>query len=120
VYVRVSQGNWYEALPSFLRGAVDVIVSNPPYIAVGDPEIAADVHQHEPHVALYSGSDGLDALRQIIGQAPEWLVSGGWLVTEIGHQQGDAVRGLFARAGFTDVQITHDLAGRSRIARGRN
>ncbi|MHB1090474.1 MAG: N5-glutamine methyltransferase family protein, partial [Ilumatobacteraceae bacterium] len=103
-----------------LRGEVDVIVCNPPYIAEGDPDVAPDVNKHEPHAALYSGSDGLIALREIIGLAPEWLVSGGWIVSEIGHRQGEAVHDLFTRAGFTDVQIISDLAGRPRIARGRN
>lgn len=119
-HVRVSQGDWYEALPNSLRGAVDLIVCNPPYIAKDDPDVAADVKKYEPHAALYSGSDGLDALREIIGLAPEWLVSGGWIVSEIGHRQGEAVQKLFTRAGFTDVEIIHDLAGRPRIARGRN
>ncbi|MEK7293266.1 MAG: HemK/PrmC family methyltransferase, partial [Actinomycetota bacterium] len=118
-HVRVSQGNWYEALPASLRGAVDVIVCNPPYIAEGDPEIAPDVHRYEPHLALYSGSDGLDALRQVISQAPQWLVAGGWLVTEIGHRQGEVVGDLFLGARFTDVEIIDDLAGRPRMVRGR-
>lgn len=119
-HVRVAKGNWYEALPVSLRGAVDVIVCNPPYIAEGDQNVAFDVHKHEPHVALYSGSDGLRALDEIIGLAPEWLVSGGWLVCEIGHQQGVAVHELFVRAGFADVEIINDFAGRPRIACGRN
>ncbi len=119
-HVRVATGNWYEALPKSLRGAVDVIVCNPPYIAEADPDVSFDVHKHEPHIALYSGSDGLRALGEIIGRAPEWLVSGGWLVCEIGHRQGDAVHEIFVRAGFTDVEIINDFAGRARIARGRN
>ncbi len=119
-HVRVVQGNWYRALPMSLRGAVDLIVCNPPYIADGDPEIASDVHAHEPHVALFGGSDGLDALREIIATAREWLVAGGWLVSEIGYRQGEAVSEFFALAGFTEVAIINDLAGRPRIARGRN
>ena len=119
-HVRVLQGNWYEALPISLRGAVDMIVCNPPYIADGDPDVAFDVNAYEPHVALYSGSDGLDALREVIATAPDWLVAGGWLVSEIGYRQGEAVADLFARAGFTDVEIISDLTGRPRIARGRN
>lgn len=119
-HVRVSRGNWYEALPASLRGAVDVIVCNPPYIAESDPEVAPEVHKYEPHAALYSGADGLDALREIIASAPEWLVSGGWVVSEIGHRQKESVRELYSQAGFTDVEIINDLGGRSRIARGRN
>lgn len=119
-HVRVVQGNWYGALPMSLRGAVDLIVCNPPYIADGDPEVASDVYTYEPHVALFGGSDGLDAIGEIIATAPEWLVADGWLVSEIGYRQGDAVSEFFTRAGFTEVEIINDLAGHPRIARGRN
>lgn len=119
-HVRVVQGNWYGALPMSLRGAVDLIVCNPPYIANGDPEVGSDVYTHEPHVALCGGSDGLDALSEIIATAPEWLVAGGWVVSEIGYRQGEAVSELLTHAGFTEVEIINDLAGRPRIARGRN
>lgn len=117
--VRVVQGNWYEALPHSLRRNVDLLVSNPPYIAHDDVEVAADVHKYEPHIALYSGSDGLVALRAIIGGAGEWLTSGGWLVCEIGYRQGEVVRELFEHYGFVEVQIGNDLAGKPRIAAGR-
>jgi len=119
-HVRIVHGNWYGALPMSLRGAVDLIVCNPPYIADGDPEVASDVYSYEPHIALFGGSDGLDAISEIIATAPEWLVAGGWLVSEIGYRQGDAVSEFFARAGFTEVEIINDLAGHPRIARGRN
>jgi len=119
-HVLVVQGNWYGALPMSLRGAVDLIVCNPPYIANGDQEVASDVSMHEPHVALFGGSDGLDALSEIIATAPEWLVAGGWLVSEIGYRQGEAVSEFFTLAGFTEVEIINDLAGHPRIARGRN
>lgn len=117
--VRIAQGSWYEALPSSLRNKVDLLVSNPPYIAEHDDEVAADVRKYEPHIALYSGSDGLAALRTIIGGAGEWVTSGGWLVCEIGYRQGEAVRELLENAGFVDVQIGNDLAGKPRIAAGR-
>lgn len=119
-HVRLVQGNWYGALPMSLRGAVDLIVCNPPYIADGDPEVASDVYMYEPHVALFGGPDGLNALGEIIATAPEWLVAGGWLVSEIGYRQGDAVSEFFKCAGFTEVEIINDLAGHPRIARGRN
>ena len=117
--VRVAQGSWYEALPQSLRGNVDLLVSNPPYIAERDDEVAADVHKYEPHVALYSGGDGLAALRAIIGGAGEWLTSGGWLVCEIGYRQGEVVREMFENYGFVEVQVANDLAGKPRIAAGR-
>jgi release factor glutamine methyltransferase len=89
--VRVAEGDWFGALPGALRGQVDVVVANPPYIAEGDEEVSASVVEWEPHVALYSGADGLDAIRRIVADAPEWVCAGGWLVMEIGYKQGDAV-----------------------------
>lgn len=116
--VRVAQGDWYEALPDDLQGRVDLIVSNPPYIAIDDPAVDNEVASYEPHQALFAGADGLDALRTVISGAGEWLRETGWLVLEIGHTQGDAVRSLLAIAGFGDVAIRKDLAGRDRIAIG--
>ena len=114
--VRVVQGSWFAALPSELRNSFDLIVSNPPYIGVYDPSVESSVLQHEPHMALFAGSDGLDAYREIISQAAEWLATDGWLVLEIGHQQGDAVRELLARNSFKQIEIRRDLAGCDRIA----
>ncbi len=114
--VRVVQGSWFAALPSELRNSFNLIVSNPPYIGVYDPSVESSVLQHEPHLALFAGSDGLDAFREIIAQAGEWLVTDGWLVLEIGHQQGDAVRDLLAQNSFNQIEIRQDLAGRDRIA----
>jgi release factor glutamine methyltransferase len=113
--VRVAQGDWYSALPESLRGTVDVIVANPPYIAHGDPEVDEVVARHEPHAALFSGDDGLAALRTIIIGAPRWLRTGGTLVMEIGHRQADAVREMCTTAGLRDVEVRRDLAGRDRV-----
>ena len=114
--VRIVQGSWFAALPSELKNRFDLIVSNPPYIGVYDPSIEASVRNYEPHLALFAGSDGLDAYREIIAQAADWLVTDGWLVLEIGHQQGDSVRELLARNKFEQIEIRQDLAGRDRIA----
>ncbi|MGA1419374.1 MAG: peptide chain release factor N(5)-glutamine methyltransferase [Ilumatobacteraceae bacterium] len=113
--VRIAHGDWFAALPGELRGAIDVLVSNPPYIAVGDPEADANVVAHEPHAALYSGADGLDALRTVIRGAAIWLRPGGALVAEIGFRQGDAVRALCVEAGLQEVEVRRDYAGRDRI-----
>jgi release factor glutamine methyltransferase len=117
--VRIGQGSWFDALPTDLHGLVDVVVSNPPYIAVGDPELSQDVSKHEPFLALFADDDGLAALREVASRAPEWLRSGGWLVLEIGHRQGDAVRSMLGDAGLRDVEIRRDLAGRERVAVAR-
>lgn len=111
--VRLVEGSWFGALPDDLRGRVDLIVSNPPYVADGDP-LPASVADWEPSVALRAGPDGLDDLRQIIGGAPAWLAPRGCLVTEIGETQGAAVLDLAATAGFCSRRIEQDLAGRDR------
>ncbi|MFM1752729.1 MAG: protein methyltransferase HemK, partial [Actinomycetota bacterium] len=110
--VRIAQGSWFEALPTHLQGTFDVVVSNPPYIAKDDDEVETGVVNWEPHGALFSGDDGLDALREIIGQAPLWLRSQGWLIVEIGYQQGRVVSELMNSAGFEDVRVGNDLTGR--------
>lgn len=117
--VRVTQGDWYAALPTSLRGTIDVIVTNPPYIAVDDPQVEPIVANHEPHQALFAGSDGLDALRVIVAEAPVWLRPGGALVCEIGHRQGDVVRELMTNAGLRDSEVRQDFLGRDRIAVAR-
>lgn len=114
--VRVAQGSWFAALPSELKNSFDLIVSNPPYIGVYDPSVESSVLNHEPHLALFAGSDGLDAYREIISHSGEWLATDGWIVLEIGHQQGDAVRELLAQNSFKQIEIRKDLAGRDRIA----
>jgi release factor glutamine methyltransferase len=117
--VEVHEGSWWSALPGSLRGAVDVAVSNPPYIAEGDPEVDESVRAWEPHGALYSGADGLDAVREIVVGAGAWLAPRGWLVLEIGWTQGSTVAELLRAGGFVDVAIRPDLAGRDRVALGR-
>ena len=96
-----------------------MIVSNPPYVAAESPDLEAIVGDWEPHGALFAGPDGLDDIRRIIADAPERIRSGGWLVLEIGADQGDAVAGLLVASGFQDVVVQPDLAGLDRIALGR-
>jgi release factor glutamine methyltransferase len=111
--VRLVEGSWYDALPGTLRGRVDVLVSNPPYVAAADP-LPAEVSDWEPRTALVPGPTGLEAIEAIVGGAPEWLTPGGAVIVEIGETQDDAVRALAGQAGFTDVRIEPDLAGRAR------
>ena len=118
--VRVVHGSWFEALSVDIRGEIDVVVSNPPYIADGDAEVAESVLEYEPHSALFAGDDGLDDVRTIARDARDWLRSGGWLVMEIGYQQGDAVKALLEGFGYLNVAIANDLTGRPRIAEARN
>ena len=119
VNVRATEGSWYEALPAGER--FDVIVSNPPYVAVGSPDIDDAVTEWEPGAALFSGPDGLDDLRLVVAGAPSHLTAGGWLVVEHGHDQGAVVRALFVEAGFDEssVETRRDAAGHDRATLGR-
>ena len=110
------QGSWLAALPEALA-RFDLIVSNPPYIALQDPHLPALAH--EPLQALVSGADGLDDLRQIIAQAGAHLQPGGWLLLEHGYDQAAAVRRLLELAGLQDVQSRKDLDGIERCSGGR-
>ena len=111
--VAFSEGAWLKNV----SGHYHAIVSNPPYIATGDPHLAALTH--EPLRALASGADGLDDIRKIVAQAPDRLVSGGWLLLEHGHDQAAAVRALLSAAGFRDVQSRRDVPGIERCTGGQ-
>lgn len=115
--VRAAQGSWFAALPAGER--FDVVVSNPPYVADDAAELAASVREWEPSGALYAGHDGLDDLRVLIEQAPLHLAQGGWLVLEIGADQGAAVRELLAAAALSEIEIRRDHAGHDRVAIAR-
>lgn len=115
--VRVAQGDWFEALPADQR--FHVIVSNPPYVAERSPDLEVHVRDWEPARALFAGEDGLDAIRALVAGARQHLVGDGWLVLEIGADQGAAVRALLVEHGYDEVEIRPDLAGLDRIAVGR-
>jgi len=118
-HVRVVAGPWFAALPAELRGRLDLVVSNPPYVGDDDPDLDESVRSFEPARALFGGPDGLDAFRAIIAEAPQWLAPGGALVLEIGATQASEVQDLLARAGLADITVQHDLAGRDRVASAR-
>jgi release factor glutamine methyltransferase len=112
--VELRQGDWLVPLAG---ERFDLIVSNPPYIADGDPHLHA--LRHEPEPALSSGPDGLDAIRIIVRDTPAHLNSGGWLLLEHGWDQGEVVRGLLQSAGFDDIATHRDLEDRDRVTIGR-
>ena len=107
-----TQSDWFAQV----QGSFELIVSNPPYIAQGDPHLPGLVH--EPQSALVSGPQGLNDLQAIIAQAPSYLVPGGWLLLEHGYDQAAAVRDLLRQKGFTQVQSRNDLAGIARCSGG--
>jgi len=114
--IAFAHGDWCAALE---RRRFDLIASNPPYIAAGDPHLSLGDLRREPVSALASGSDGLDAIRAIVADAPSHLVDGGSLLIEHGREQGDAVRALLRGAGFVDVGTAQDLEARDRVSSGR-
>lgn len=116
--VRLVEGDWFAALPEELRGAVDVVVSNPPYVAAGDV-LPDEVARWEPHEALVPGPTGLEAIEVIVADAPGWLAPGGVLVLEIGETQSVAVVSMVEEAGLVDVVVHQDLAGRDRAVTAR-
>lgn len=113
VRVQVVEGSWFAPLPDELRGRVDLIVSNPPYVAA-DETLPRAVADWEPSVALVSGPSGLEAYEAIVAGATPWLAPGGVLVVEIGATQAAAVTALAGGAGFTDVAVLADHAGLPR------
>ena len=112
--LHLAAGAWFEAVPG---QCFHLAVSNPPYIAEGDPHLAA--LRHEPIGALTAGPDGLDDIRTLVSQAPDHLHPGGWLLLEHGHDQAPAVQALMRQAGFADVSSRTDLAGIARCTGGR-
>lgn len=109
------QSDWFEGV----HGAFDLIVSNPPYIAAEEmDDLAPEVRDWEPRAALTDEADGLSAYRAITTGAPAHLEPGGRLLVEIGWQQGAAVSGMFADAGFAEITIHPDLDGRDRVVSG--
>jgi len=112
--VEMRHGRWFEPLDG---SRFDLIVSNPPYVAAGDPHLAE--LRFEPAGALVSGSDGLDAIREIAREAPAHLAPGGWLLLEHGMGQDAAVRELLQLAGLGEVASWPDLAGIARVSGGK-
>ena len=116
--VSLHEGDWFDALPAALRGAVDVVVSNPPYIGTAEelPPVVAD---WEPSVALWSGPAGHEAVEQVIGGSAQWLRPGGSLVMEVASHRAQQTAHMVAETGFAEVRVEHDLAGLERVVIGR-
>jgi release factor glutamine methyltransferase len=106
-------GLWFEPVAD---ARFDLIVSNPPYVARGDPHLAQGDLRFEPQSALVAGLDGLDALREIARGAPAHLNRGGWLLVEHGLGQDEAVRALLREAGLEDGRTWPDLSGIARVS----
>lgn len=107
--VSFAQGSWWSAAAG---ARFDLVLSNPPYIAGGDPHLTA--LQHEPTLALTPGGDGLDALREVVAGAAAHMAPGAWLLLEHGYDQAEPVQRLLADHGFIDATTRHDLGGQPR------
>ena len=111
--VRLAEGWWWDALPAELRGRVDLAVSNPPYVA-DDEALPPEVDVWEPRLALRSGGDGLDAIKELVGMAGTWLAPGGVLVIEIAPVHDTVVVELALSGGAAKAEVRVDVLGRPR------
>jgi release factor glutamine methyltransferase len=111
------RSNLFEDVPN---EKVDVIVANPPYIPSGEiVTLMPEVSQFEPHLALDGREDGLHFYRRIIAECGYYLNSGGYILLEIGYDQGEAVSAMLREGGFSEVCVVKDLAGNDRVVKGR-
>ena len=113
---RVYLGDLYDPLPGSLRGRVDVLLANVPYVPTGEvPLLPAEAREHEAGVALDGGVDGLDVLRAVAGGAAQWLVPGGHLLIEISERQVPAAEAAFASAGLRPAVVSSEELGATVI-----
>lgn len=117
--IRFVEGDLFEPIAKTTEERFDVIVSNPPYVARADEASLPPELSHEPEMALFAGTDGLDVIRRLVNEAGNHLKAGGWLGIELSPEQADEVEGLLRTAGFEDVERRFDLASRARVVAGR-
>lgn len=111
-HVELLEGDWWAAVG---ERRFDLVVSNPPYVAEGDPALGADGVGYEPRAALAAGPDGLSAIREIAAGAVGRLRPGGRLLIEHGAMQAEAVASILAGGGLRVTACHHDLAGHPRV-----
>lgn len=108
----LQKSNWFAAV----TGAFDLIVANPPYIALSEmADLQTEVRLHEPEIALTDYADGLSAYRAICADAAAYCTLGGRILVEIGPTQAESVSALITQGGFVNVQVKCDLDGRNRV-----
>jgi release factor glutamine methyltransferase len=113
--VRLVEGSWFEALPRRLEGHLGLVVSNPPYVSASEwTSLDPEIRDHEPRTALVPGPTGFEGLELLVDQGRRWLAPGGSLVLELAPQQADPVTAMAESAGYLDVRVLPDLAGRPR------
>jgi release factor glutamine methyltransferase len=115
----VHQGDLFDALPATLRGRVEVLLANVPYVATRHiPLLPAEAREHEPHTALDGGADGLDVFRAVTARAGEWLAPGGIMFSEITEAQAEAACEAVRAAGL-DADLCHDDDLEARVILGQ-
>jgi release factor glutamine methyltransferase len=115
---RVHQGDLFEALPPGLRGRIDVLLANVPYVATRHlPLLPAEARDHEPRTALDGGDDGLAVFRRVVAAAPGWLAPGGVLLSEITEAQVPAATAAVRQAGLR-AEVVHDAELEARVVTG--
>ena len=114
--VRFLEARW---LSPFKHASLDIVVSNPPYIAPNDSHLAEGDVRFEPRSALISDDNGLNDIRHLVGQGMETLKPGGWLLLEHGWYQGNVVQSILQQAGYVERELLQDLAGHDRVSLGR-
>jgi release factor glutamine methyltransferase len=108
--------SWFDALPATLRGTVQLVVANPPYVA--EHEVASlpdEVRMHEPRAALVAGPKGTEAIEGLLDEVPGWLAPGGTVVLEIAPHQSEEMQRYARELGYREVFVRDDLTGRPRI-----
>ncbi len=119
VKIVFKESDWFNGLSSVSDAPFDIIVSNPPYIAQGDPHLDRGDLRAEPQRALVAGPDGLADIRTLIQQAQAWLVPAGVLLLEHGFDQAEAVTAMMTAQGLTSVCTVRDLGDNPRVTFGR-
>jgi release factor glutamine methyltransferase len=120
VRMQFHQGNRLGPVPAHLKGAVDLLVSNPPYIPPHEiPDLSAEVADHDPRDALDGGPDGLNVYRALAGEMMNWVRPGGHVAMEIGFDQGPQVVDILEASGALDVILIQDYAGLDRVVTAR-
>jgi release factor glutamine methyltransferase len=113
--VRLASGSWFDALPIELRGRLDLVVSNPPYVTDAEfAQLPDEIARYEPHRALVAGPRGTEALEHLLTVAPRWLGERATMVCEIAPHQADPVRDLARSMRYSEVEVRPDLTGRPR------
>ena len=115
--IQFCKGNWLEPLED---RRFNIIVSNPPYVSSQQTQLTDPELKYEPQQALYSGTDGLNDIRQLIEKAPACLQKDGYLLLEHGFDQADTIAELLKLAGFVNINMHQDLAGQPRITEAQH